>query len=44
VIDERSVDTGFGMGIIEGELRKQIHTDEYTVLGCPDCYVSEEAE
>lgn len=44
MIDERSVDTGFGMGVIEGELRKQIHTDEYTVLGCPDCFVSEADE
>lgn len=37
VVEKRSVDSGFGMGITEAELRKQVHTDSYTVLGCPDC-------
>ena len=34
---KKHVDSGFGMGVEEAEVRKQIHSDDYTVLGCPGC-------
>jgi hypothetical protein len=37
VVDYRSEDSGFGIGIREGSLRKQVHEDSYIVLSCPDC-------
>jgi hypothetical protein len=34
---KKHVDSGFGMGVEETELRKQVHSGDYTVLGCPGC-------
>jgi hypothetical protein len=39
VIDSCSVDTGFGMGRIESEVRKQVYTDFYTIKKCLNCGV-----
>jgi len=37
VVDTQYVDSGFGMGVPESELRKQFVQDEYIVIACQDC-------
>lgn len=37
VLDTQYVDSGFGMGVPESELRKQFIKDEYMVIACQDC-------
>lgn len=37
VVDTVYVDSGFGMGVPESELRKQIISGQYMVISCSSC-------